>query len=113
MDEQPMMRTLCRLNQRQVKQLLLVVGMLAAGASLTAGAAEPSPYIAGVTPDHRRTDVPVIKEAPPFDEQRAFRGIEQPYPASLSVFRDQGAWYTPFTLPGMIGPYDIRGYHRK
>jgi len=109
------MRTLCCFDhRRRVRQLLLGIGMLAAGgASLAFEVTEPSPYIAGVTPDHRRVDAPVIKEAPPLDEKHAFRGIEQPYPASLSVFKDQGAWYVPFTLPGMTGPYDIRGYHRQ
>ena len=117
MYEQPTMclRTLCRLGQgRRVKLLLLGICMIAVrGATLASEAAEQSPYIAGVAPDHRRTDVPTIMEAPPFDEKHAFRGIEQPYPASLSVFKDQGAWYTPFTLPGMTGNYDIRGYHRQ
>ncbi len=75
-------------------------------------AASASPaYIAGTAPDRRRTDIPVIKEAPPLDKKTAFRGIDEPYPASLSVFDSQGAWYTPFTHPGMTGPYDIRGYH--
>jgi len=115
MDKQPTMSTLCRFDQRRrVRQLLLGISMLAVGgATLAFEATESSPHIAGVTPDHRRTDVPVIKEAPPLDKKHAFRGVEQPYPASLSVFKDQGAWYTPFTLPGMTGPYDIRGYHHQ
>jgi hypothetical protein len=70
-----------------------------------------APYIAGVAPDHRRADVPVITAAPPLDEKRAFHGISQPYPASLGVFKDQGAWYTPFIRPGMASPYDLRGFH--
>jgi len=117
MDEQPTMRfgALCRFDRkRRVKQLLLGMGMLAAGgAALALEAAEPSAYIAGVAPDRRPVDAPVIRQAPALDEKQAFRGIEQPYPASFSVFKDQGAWHTPFTLPGMTGPYDIRGYHRQ
>ncbi len=83
-----------------------------APAAAEATAASPAPtYIAGTAPDRRRADIPVIKEAQPLDKKTAFRGVDEPYPASLSVFDSQGAWYTPFIHPGMTGPYDIRGYH--
>lgn len=42
---------------------------------------------------------------------RALTGGEPPYPASLRFLEDQGAWHTPFTHPGMTGPYDIRRWH--
>ncbi|MCL2887299.1 MAG: hypothetical protein FWF20_11085 [Betaproteobacteria bacterium] len=87
--------------------------MAASGAVLAAEAASEPSFIAGTAPDRRRTDVPTIKVAPPLDEKRALHGVEQPYPASLGMLRDQGAWYTPFTRPGMTGAYDIRGYHRQ
>ena len=33
-------------------------------------------------------------------------------PGSIVKFlADQGAWYTPFTHPGMPGYYDLRGMH--
>ncbi|MCL2345902.1 MAG: hypothetical protein FWC58_08640 [Desulfobulbus sp.] len=95
--------------------LLLGMCLLAAGGAVLAEEAVLAPvFVAGTAPDHRRTDAPVIKVAPPLDEQRALHGVDQPYPASLGLFiKDQGAWYTPFTQPGMLGRYDIRGYHRQ
>ncbi len=34
-------------------------------------------------------------------------------PASLVRMKgSQGEWYTPFSRPGMPGPYDLRGWHR-
>lgn len=106
-------RAIYRLDERRsAVRLLLGIGMLAAGGAALAVEGGPA-YVAGMTPDSRRGDAPVIKEAPPFDEKRTFRGIEQPHPGSLNVFKDQGSWHTPFTLPGMTAPYDIRGYHRQ
>lgn len=44
----------------------------------------------------------------------ATHGIEQPVPDHIKHFlKDQGAWYTPFSRPGMTGPYDIRGWHAQ
>ncbi len=93
----------------------LVLGMclFAAGGTVLAVEAVSPAFVAGTAPERRRTDVPTIKIAPPLDEQRALRGVDRPYPASLDMLRDQGAWYTPFTQPGMTGPYDIRGHHRQ
>ncbi len=95
--------------------LLLGMCLLAVGGAALAGEAVSAPaFVAGTAPDRRRADVPMIKVAPPLDEQRALRGVDQPCPASLlSMLRDQGAWYTPFTQPGMTDPYDIRGHHRQ
>jgi hypothetical protein len=46
------------------------------------------------------------------NEASAFKGVEPPYPPSLlRVMEHQGGWYTPFTRPGMTGPYDIRHLH--
>ena len=70
--------------------------------------------IAGLTPYARQVNAPVIKEFARTDTQRsaALRGVSQPYPDSITSFLDhQGAWYTPFTQPGMSGPYDLRGRH--
>ncbi len=71
--------------------------------------------IAGVKPDQRPEGAPVIKE---FIKDAAWyanalHGVESPYPASLHFLENQGAWYTPFNHPGMTGPYDIRGWHKK
>ena len=43
---------------------------------------------------------------------KALTGLEPPYPASLKFLESQGAWYTPFTRPGMTGPYDLRNFHQ-
>ncbi|MES9858809.1 MAG: hypothetical protein ABW166_19725 [Sedimenticola sp.] len=69
---------------------------------------------AGVTPDQRPQGAPVITQVT-HDSQwmkNALRGIDKPYPESLSFLEDQGNWYTPFNHPGATGPYDIRGLHR-
>jgi len=98
----------------RVKHLLLGISLLVAGGVVLAqGAAQMPAYVAGTMPDRRPADAPVIREAAAPNEKDAFHGIEQPYPASLGVFKDQGAWYTPFTRAGMTGPYDLRGYHRQ
>ena len=105
---------LCGAASRRRVGLLLGMCLLAAsGAALAVEAVSAPDFVAGTAHDRRRTDVPMIELAPALDEQRALRGVDQPYPASLvGVLKDQGAWYTPFTQPGMTGPYDIRGYHR-
>ncbi|WP_309293591.1 hypothetical protein [Azonexus sp.] len=100
---------------RQRFGLLLGMCLLAVGGAALAVEAVSAPvFVAGTAPDRRRADVPMIKVAPPLDEQRALHGVDQPYPALLlSMLRDQGAWYTPFTQPGMTDPYDIRSHHRQ
>lgn len=101
-----------------VKGWLLVLAGLATGSALAQGPQAPTTeqqaggYIGGTAPDHRRDDVAPIRQAPALDRKAAFAGVAQPYPATLGVFKDQGAWYTPFTHAGMSGPYDIRGWHR-
>lgn len=74
---------------------------------------EPALYIAGLAPDHRPEQAPVITEMvkPPGWYAAALHGVSQPYPNSLKFLEDQGAWWTPFIHPGMTGPYDIRGWH--
>ena len=71
--------------------------------------------IAGVNPEQRPEGAPVIEE---FDKDadwyaNALRGVTLPYPASLHFLENQGDWHTPFDHPGMTGPYDIRGWHKK
>ena len=53
------------------------------------------------------TDYP--KDGPWYAQ--ALSGVVEPYPYSLRFLEDQGGWFTPFTKPGMTGPYDIRGWH--
>ena len=77
-------------------------------------AAGKSEYpIAGVTPWERPAGAPVI-EWVRHDQSwyaRALTGIAKPWPRSLYFLENQGNWYTPFNHPGMLPPYDIRGWH--
>lgn len=67
--------------------------------------------VAGLTPDLRPADAPTITEPSP-PGATALHGVTSPTPETVVKFmRDQGNWYTPFTVPGMPGPYDIRGWH--
>lgn len=75
--------------------------------------AEAAP-IAGLAPYERPAGAPVVKSVGMTPEARAqaTRGVAQPLPPGLGFLNDQGAWYTPFTQPGMPGVYDIRGMHK-
>lgn len=78
--------------------------------------AEPSSYpIAGTQPDQRLPGAPTINQLAKSKGwyQQALTGLQKPYPHSLRFLEDQGNWYTPFTRPGMTGPYDLRGWHRQ
>lgn len=78
------------------------------------GFAAPA-WIAGVHPDRRPAQAPVIKTVAKDSNwyRRALHGVEPPYPASLRFLEDQGNWYTPFIHPGMTPPYDLRGWHKR
>lgn len=67
------------------------------------------------SPSERPANAPQIKKFIKDDDyfDKALEGVEKPYPASLMFLKDQGAWYSPFIHPGMLGYYDIRGWHRK
>lgn len=69
--------------------------------------------VAGTQPDRRPADAPVVSEV---DKSGgwyadALTGLSRPYPYSLRFLENQGNWFTPFSAPGMTGPYDIRGWH--
>jgi hypothetical protein len=70
--------------------------------------------IAGTAPYQRPAGAPSITSVrhDPAWYAAALTGVSQPYPASLRFLEDQGNWYTPFNRPGMLPPYDIRGWHR-
>lgn len=70
-------------------------------------------FIGGSTPDRRPESAPVIDSGKHGGDwyQRALTGISTPYPNSLRFLEDQGNWFTPFTRPGMTGPYDVRRWH--
>ncbi|MEW5787665.1 MAG: hypothetical protein AB1899_07410 [Pseudomonadota bacterium] len=77
-------------------------------------AAEGEPAIAGEAPYRRPQDAPSVtaftRDAAWY--RQALTGVSRPYPASLRFLEDQGRWHTPFTRPGMTGPYDIRNWHQ-
>lgn len=78
------------------------------------GKVSAAQYVAGVEPDRRRTDIPIITEASRDAawQARALTGISKPYPEHVLQFLDdQGSWFSPFLYPGMIDRYDIRGWH--
>lgn len=89
-------------------------GAVAAFAVISSAYAQTAPYIAGMQPDQRPAGAPATTEyAKPADWlAKATHGIEKPHPSSLKFLNDQGAWYTPFTRPGMPGRYDIRHWHQ-
>lgn len=95
-----------------MKQALLVSSVLII--SLVTGV-QAQEFIGGSTPDVRPANAPVIVTVKKDNAwyKQALKGIGTPYPASLKFLEDQGNWYTPFTVPGMPAPYDIRGLHSK
>jgi hypothetical protein len=71
--------------------------------------------VAGINPSQRPHGAPVI-EWVRHDKGwfvQALTGVQKPYPKSLYFLDNQGYWYTPFNRPGMLGKYDIRGWHKK
>ena len=70
--------------------------------------------IAGLTPWERPAGAPEITSVSHDGAwyANALHGISTPYPYSLRFLEDQGNWYTPFNHPGMLGRYDIRGWHQ-
>lgn len=105
-------------SQKKAYCSKLISIALAAGicAPINLLASETTPYpIAGVHPEQRPEGAPRITELNKNDEwyQSALQGVTSPYPANLRFLENQGDWYTPFTKPGMTGPYDIREWHSE
>lgn len=67
--------------------------------------------VAGLTPDVRPDGAPRLINEHPIDATHALHGVPAPRPAGLEFVEGQGGWYTPFTRPGMPGPYDLRSWH--
>ena len=82
-------------------------------ALLAASVSAADAPIAGLAPDARPADAPRLAAYPKDAAwyQHALTGVSQSYPHSLRFLEDQGAWHTPFTVPGMTGPYDLRNWH--
>lgn len=91
-----------------------LLGVLATALLVPLGSAcAQDVFVAGVAPWERPADAPKIEG---FSKDgawyaQALEGIEAPYPGSLRFLEDQQRWFTPFTHPGMTGPYDVRGWH--
>jgi hypothetical protein len=68
---------------------------------------------AGVHPDQRPAGAPVITEVKKDKDwyKQAETGLQPPFSPSLSFLLYQGNWFNPFIHPGMLGKYDIRGWH--
>lgn len=75
-------------------------------------AADPV-FVSGLRPDRRPEGFPSISVSPPVDVAAALTGIPAADPAAFGWLASQGAWFTPFVRPGMPGPYDVRGWHRR
>ena len=98
---------------RTVKAYLITISVIWLGFVLTPSFADYP--IAGTQPDQRPEGAPEVsqmsKDRSWYD--RALTGLYPPHPRSFRFLEDQGNWYTPFTIPGMTGPYDIRGWHSQ
>lgn len=84
------------------------------GISIVGARAAPddAQVIGGLTPDQRPASLPVITETglTMFGMVRELHGVSKPYPP-LDFLDDHQGFYTPFSRPGMTGPYDIRNWH--
>jgi hypothetical protein len=94
------------------KPLYLVIGAILLNSSVFSGV-HAEVFIAGEFPSQRPAHAGVISSDTPSPAkyQRLLHGLSAPYPASFRWIEQQGAWYTPFSHPGMPGPYDIRNWH--
>lgn len=92
----------------------LQIAVVALGA-LAAPVAAEERVVGGLTPSVRPAQAPRIYGVHFGSDwyRRALAGVSEPYPKSLYFLDNQGEWYTPFTRPGMPGPYDIRGLHSR
>jgi hypothetical protein len=102
--------TLMSNGNRVVSQLTALTVVLAI-ASLGAQAE----IIGGTTPDRRPEGAPKATKGglDAGERAKALAGVSEPFPPSLKFLDDQGGWFTPFSHPGMTGPYDIRKWHKK
>jgi hypothetical protein len=71
--------------------------------------------VGGRIPDQRPAGAPTVATVAK-DEYwytQATYGLPGPHPANFRFLEDQGSWFTPFTRPGMTGPYDLRNWHHE
>jgi len=99
-------------TQRQWLAAALTVLIAFCGANMVVHAAPSHSFpVAGLTPYQRPANAPVLTTNPVLDPKQALHGVSAPIPDSLKFLGNQGRWFTPFTHPGMTGPYDLRGWH--
>lgn len=96
----------------------LMLGQIARVALLTlllapAAAAQGNAFVGGSTPDRRPEGAPRLQtlDKSPQWYAAALTGVTAPIPPTLKFLDDQGAWFNPFNRAGMMGRYDIRGWH--
>ncbi len=95
-----------------MKQRFLLIALLLFSACAWAQTPSEPLYISGLNPDKRPAQAPATTGFTPVGmSNTALKGVEGEPAASLQFLNNQGAWFTPFTRPGMTGPYDIRGWH--
>lgn len=98
-------------TQRQwCAPVLAAMAILGSAAAVHAGPANAYP-VAGFAPSQRPVNAPVLKTTSVSNAGKALHGVSSPIPESLKFLDHQGNWYTPYTHPGMPGPYDLRGWH--
>ena len=98
------------MSARMCASVVFAISLMILGVPVSAVHAEP--FVAGTTPDRRPESAPRVTQLLRNDAwlEQATIGITKPHPP-LSFLSDQGAWFTPFNVPGMPKPYDIRGLH--
>jgi hypothetical protein len=93
-----------------MKPFFLALCLLA----LAGGVAAQAPgHVAGLHPDRRPDGAPQVTQgdlsAEPLRE--ALRGIEGAPPGNVETIAATGRWWVPLRGPGMLAPYDLRGWH--
>jgi hypothetical protein len=100
------------MNTQRKWYTLVLIALIAQFGARTVLAAPSYPYpVAGLAPYQRPANAPFLTVNPVLDARKALHGVSSPIPYSLKFLDDQGGWFTPFTRPGMTGPYDLRGWH--
>ncbi len=100
-------------RRSRLVSLLAACPVLVAGITYSADDLIAEGFVAGTAPHQRPASAPRVTAYEKSQQwyAAATKGVEQPLPASLRFLENQGAWFTPFTRPGMPGPYDLRGLH--
>ncbi|MCL2591426.1 MAG: hypothetical protein FWD67_11300 [Betaproteobacteria bacterium] len=76
-------------------------------------AGQATGFVAGLHPDRRPDGAPQLAQAAlaPDQLERALHGIDRPEPGNVGSVAATGRWWVPLREPGMLPPYDLRGWH--